>query len=77
MTFYLSSSPTLPSDDIQFPPEGDVWYGIPEFNLLAHNLTVPGFSPLYPDVHCTADGYLCQLVTGESGKSSLFPPLAY
>jgi purine nucleoside permease len=44
-----------------------VWYGIPEFNLLARNITVPGLSPLYPDVHCTANGEVCQLVTGESG----------
>ncbi|KAL8789794.1 MAG: hypothetical protein Q9195_006628 [Heterodermia aff. obscurata] len=49
-----------------FPPEGDVWYGIPEFDLLARNITVPGLSPLYPDAHCTANGEVCQLVTGES-----------
>jgi purine nucleoside permease len=51
-----------------FPPEGDVWYGIPEFNLLAKNITVPGASPLYPDVHCTANEEVCQIVTGESGR---------
>ena len=50
-----------------FPPEGDAWYGIPEFNLLAKNITVPGISPIYPDVHCTADEEVCQIVTGESG----------
>lgn len=50
-----------------FPLEGEVWWGIPEFDLLATNITVPGFSPLFPDAHCTADGDLCQLVTGESG----------
>ncbi|MCJ1245078.1 hypothetical protein MMC30_002279 [Trapelia coarctata] len=60
---YPESQLTL---DCQFPPEGDVWYGIPEFNLLAQNITVPGLSPLYPDVHCTASGEICQLVTGES-----------
>ncbi|MCJ1276978.1 hypothetical protein MMC21_004787 [Puttea exsequens] len=49
-----------------FPPEGDVWYNIPEFNLLAKNITVPGLSPLYPDVHCTANKEVCELVTGES-----------
>ncbi|KAK0913353.1 hypothetical protein LTR02_002398 [Friedmanniomyces endolithicus] len=49
-----------------FGPEGDVWYGIPEFDLLAINITVPGFSPLYPDAHCTANGDICQLITGES-----------
>lgn len=49
-----------------FDPEADIWYGIPEFDLLALNITVPGFSPLFPDAHCTADGDICQLVTGES-----------
>ncbi|MCJ1455363.1 hypothetical protein MMC28_005718 [Mycoblastus sanguinarius] len=49
-----------------FPPEGEAWYGIPEFNLLEVNITVPGLSPLYPDVHCTANGEVCQIVTGES-----------
>lgn len=53
-----------------FAPEGDVWYGIPEFHLLAHNISVTGFSPLYPDAHCTKDGMICQLVTGESGEYS-------
>ena len=51
-----------------FPPEGEAWYGIPEFDLLAKNITVPGISPLYPDVHCTSDGEICQIVTGESGS---------
>ncbi|KAL8714084.1 MAG: hypothetical protein Q9220_001812 [cf. Caloplaca sp. 1 TL-2023] len=50
-----------------FPPEGDIWYGIPEFNLLERNITVPGFSPLFPDAHCTKNGDVCQVVTGESG----------
>ena len=43
------------------------WYNIPEFNLLANNITVPGFSPLYRQAHCTATGDVCQLVTGEAG----------
>lgn len=50
-----------------FPPEGAAWYGIPEFNLLARNISVPGLSPLYPDVHCTDKGDVCQIVTGEAG----------
>ncbi|KAJ9631995.1 hypothetical protein H2203_000396 [Taxawa tesnikishii (nom. ined.)] len=49
-----------------FAPEADVWYGIPEFDLNALNVTVPGFSPLFPDAHCTANGDICQLTTGES-----------
>ncbi|KAL5355288.1 purine nucleoside permease [Aspergillus floccosus] len=48
-----------------FEPEAAVWWGIPDFDLLAHNITVPGASPLFPDVHCTADHQICQLVTGE------------
>ena len=50
-----------------FPPEGAAWYGIPEFNLLARNITVPGISPLFPDVHCTEKGDVCQIITGEAG----------
>ncbi|KAK3074150.1 hypothetical protein LTR53_003680 [Teratosphaeriaceae sp. CCFEE 6253] len=49
-----------------FVYEEEVWYGIPEFDILALNITVPGFSPEYPDAHCTADGGICQLTTGES-----------
>ncbi|KAK3674021.1 hypothetical protein LTR78_006224 [Recurvomyces mirabilis] len=49
-----------------FEPEGDAWYGISDFDVLAMNITVPGFSPEYPDAHCTADGDVCQLTTGES-----------
>ncbi|KAH9829663.1 purine nucleoside permease [Rhodofomes roseus] len=48
-----------------FTPEAETWYGIPEFDLLAINITVPGLSMLFPDVHCTDDGEICQLTTGE------------
>lgn len=51
-----------------FDPEAEVWWGIPEFDLLAKNVSVPGFSPLFPEAHCTSDGEICQLVTGEGGK---------
>lgn len=55
----------------QFTPEADVWYENSETegsigNLLAMNITVPGFSMLFPDAHCLADGSVCQLTTGES-----------
>ena len=43
--------------------EEEAWFGIPEFDLLAQNITVTGFSPEFPDAHCTADGSICQLVT--------------
>jgi purine nucleoside permease len=49
-----------------FGPEGDIWHGIPEFNLLAQNISVISFSPLYPEAHCTKDGSVCQVITGES-----------
>lgn len=49
-----------------FDSEGDSWYGIPQFNVLEHNITIPGFSPLFPQAHCTRDGSICQLVTGEA-----------
>ena len=51
-----------------FDPEADVWYGVEEFDVLAVNVTVPGLSPVYPDVHCTADGDVCQITIGEAGK---------
>ncbi|KAG8883406.1 hypothetical protein FRB97_006688 [Tulasnella sp. 331] len=49
-----------------FPPEAAVWYNISQFNVLAHNITVPGLSPLYPEVHCTESGDVCQVTAGES-----------
>lgn len=35
-------------------------------DLFAKNITVPGFSVLFPNAHCLADGSICQLTTGES-----------
>ncbi|KAK7460419.1 hypothetical protein VKT23_009139 [Stygiomarasmius scandens] len=49
-----------------FGSERDIWADIPEFDLYAQNVTVPGFSPLFPDAHCTKDGSICELVTGEA-----------
>ncbi|TQB73803.1 hypothetical protein MPDQ_005450 [Monascus purpureus] len=37
-----------------FEPETEIWWGIPEFDLLAHNITVPGLSPIYPDSEINA-----------------------
>ena len=42
-----------------FPLDGEVWWSIPEFDLLATNITVPGFPPPFSDAHCTADGDIC------------------
>ncbi|KAE9366899.1 NUP-domain-containing protein [Stipitochalara longipes BDJ] len=54
-----------------FSPEADIWYTNANTkgsigNLLAQNITVPGFSPLFPQAHCLKDGSVCQLTTGES-----------
>jgi purine nucleoside permease len=59
------------SDNFQFSPEADVWYSNADTpgsigNLLARNITVPGLSPLFPQVHCLEDGSVCQVTTGES-----------
>lgn len=51
-----------------FSYEEEAWQGISEFNIYERNITVPGFSPLYPEAHCTENGDICQLTTGESGE---------
>ncbi|PWN88878.1 purine nucleoside permease, partial [Acaromyces ingoldii] len=33
--------------------------------LLAHNITIPGLSPLFPHVHCESSGRVCLITTGE------------
>ncbi|VDB99125.1 unnamed protein product [Peniophora sp. CBMAI 1063] len=45
--------------------EANIWHDIPEFDLLAQNISVPGLSSKFPDVHCTLDGEICQFVTDE------------
>ncbi|KAL5116122.1 hypothetical protein ACEQ8H_006019 [Pleosporales sp. CAS-2024a] len=49
-----------------FVSEEKIWFGIPEFDILAQNISVTGLSPLFPNVHCTANGSICQVVTGEA-----------
>jgi purine nucleoside permease len=61
-------SPVTPKVMIisMFGPEGSVWYTSDgAFNVLAHNITVPGLSPIYPDVHCTDNYDVCQITIGE------------
>ncbi|KAL3455398.1 purine nucleoside permease [Aspergillus heterothallicus] len=48
-----------------FTPETKIWHNIPDFNLLAHNISLPGLSPQYPFIHCTPDYTICQITTGE------------
>ena len=50
-----------------FNYEEEAWQGISDFNIYEQNITVPGFSPIYPDAHCTASGEICQFTIGESG----------
>ncbi|GMM34536.1 hypothetical protein DASC09_018610 [Saccharomycopsis crataegensis] len=40
-----------------------IWYEKLDF---AHNITVPGLSPLFPHVHCVTNYSICQFITGES-----------
>lgn len=54
-----------------FHDEAESWRGIPDFDVFAQTINVPGLCPLFPDAHCTANGDVCQLTTGEGGKSSL------
>lgn len=54
-----------------FSPEATIWYENANTagsigNLLEKNITVPGFSPLFPQFHCLKDGSVCQVTTGES-----------
>ncbi|KAK9774367.1 putative Purine nucleoside permease [Seiridium cardinale] len=53
-----------------FYPEADIWYeNLPSSgygDLFAQNITVPGLSPIYPQVHCTSSGEICQVTAGEA-----------
>ena len=53
-----------------FAPEAGVWVGPGlAFDIFAHNVSVPGLSPVYPDVHCTDDWEICQLTVGEGNEA--------
>ncbi|KAG6850560.1 hypothetical protein H0H93_011759 [Arthromyces matolae] len=54
------------AEGVHYLAEGEAWFGIPEFDILSRNITIPGFSPLFPDAHCTNDGTVCQVTTGEA-----------
>ena len=53
-----------------FEPEATVWFGTQTaagpLGLGYVNVTVPGFSPLFPDVLCSPNLQVCLLVTGEA-----------
>ncbi|KIP02163.1 hypothetical protein PHLGIDRAFT_96274 [Phlebiopsis gigantea 11061_1 CR5-6] len=59
-----------------YDDEQNIWLGIPEFNLLEQNITLPGLSMKFPDIHCTKDGSVCQLVTGEGEVNAAGSALA-
>ncbi|KAF2102285.1 NUP-domain-containing protein [Rhizodiscina lignyota] len=48
-----------------YPDEQSVWEGIPEFDIFGQNITVPGLSSQFPQVHCTKEGDVCQMLAGE------------
>lgn len=45
-----------------FAPEGAVWQKHVNFT---NNITLPGLSPIYPNVSCTKNYDLCHIITGE------------
>lgn len=45
-----------------FSLERDPWLKAMDF---VHNITIPGLSPVYPDIHCTTNYTICQITTGE------------
>ncbi|KAF7310054.1 Purine nucleoside permease [Mycena indigotica] len=49
-----------------FATEAAAWYNLPNLDLLAQNITLPGLSPLFPQVHCTNNGFICQVITGQA-----------
>lgn len=48
-----------------FDSEAGAWYDIPDFDIRARNITVPGLAPRFPEAHCTEDGEVCQMTTDE------------
>lgn len=49
---------------LQYAPEAKPWYETKELDVLAQDVTVPGLSPKFPQVHCTANGDVCQITSG-------------
>ena len=48
-----------------YDQEGEIWQNAnPSFDL-SSELSLPGLSPLFPSIRCTADHQICMLVTGE------------
>ncbi|CAK7264622.1 hypothetical protein SEPCBS57363_001169 [Sporothrix epigloea] len=53
-----------------FAPEANIWFtNLPSSglgDLMQVNITAPGLSMLFPQIHCVADFSICQMTTGES-----------
>ncbi|KAF7308232.1 Purine nucleoside permease [Mycena chlorophos] len=48
-----------------FASEARAWHNLPQFDILAQNISIPGLSPLFPHIHCAHDGLICQAITGQ------------
>lgn len=55
--------------DMQFVSEENVWH-TEHYDLLARSVTIPGLSPVYPQIHCDVNGTMCQATMGESGTQT-------
>lgn len=51
------------ADASRFYSDENVW--VEPFSL-TKNVTVPGLSPLYPEVQCSEDSEVCHMTTGEA-----------
>lgn len=60
---------------VQYGDERDSWQA--QLNLLEQNITLPGLSVRYPDIHCTGDGSVCQLVTDEGEINAAASTMAF
>lgn len=54
-----------------FDGEAEAWYIMPDFDIFGRNITVPGFSPVFPQAYCTSNGEICQMTTGEGAAVSM------
>ncbi|KIP02168.1 hypothetical protein PHLGIDRAFT_306583 [Phlebiopsis gigantea 11061_1 CR5-6] len=59
-----------------YDDEQNIWHGIPEFNITARKIALPGLSMQYPNIYCTANYSICQLVVGEGEINAALSTLA-
>lgn len=77
-----TSSPLKPKVFIvsTFSTEAEAWRGAQfahGLDVFGQKIVVPGLSPLFPVIHCTENGDVCLVTTGEGGKfrQTLYKPL--